>query len=186
MSSHNIPFLIYKKIILNYPKSAVTECFPRDSRTSSKRGWSGGAMVLGKPPVPGRPTILITVGQGFIALAVGAGWACLDICTLIYPFFPLSPSLLEGRYRLKYCLKGPLNPKPPTNQQVRNSRGKRAIHVRITRGYQKVLSLTWKEPEIWIYSALFFNVVPFQLHTLVPSSFPVINTRSVEVNILVP
>ena len=56
----------------------------------------------------------------------------------------------------------------------------------ITRGYQKVLSLTWKEPEIWIYSALLFNVVPFQLHTLVPSSFPVINTRSVEVNILVP
>ena len=55
-----------------------------------------------------------------------------------------------------------------------------------TRGYQKVLSLTWKEPEIWIYSALFFNVVPFQLHTLVPSSYPVINTRSVEVNILVP
>ena len=58
--------------------------------------------------------------------------------------------------------------------------------IRHTRGYQKVLSLTWKEPEIWIYSALFFNVVPFQLHTLVPSSFPVINTRSVEVNILVP
>ena len=55
-----------------------------------------------------------------------------------------------------------------------------------TRGYQKVLSLTWKEPEIWIYSALFFNVVPFQLHTLVLSSYPVINTRSVEVNILVP
>ena len=58
--------------------------------------------------------------------------------------------------------------------------------ILFTRGYQKVLSLTWKEPEIWIYSALFFNVVPFQLHTLVPSSFPVINTRSVEVNILVP
>ena len=51
-------------------------------------------MLLGKPPVPGRPTILITIGQGPIALAVGAGWACLDICTLIYPFFPLSPSLL--------------------------------------------------------------------------------------------
>ena len=90
-------------------------------------------MVLGKPPVPGRPTILITVGQGPIALAVGAGWACLDICTLIYPFFPLSPSLWEtARYRLKYCLKGPLNPKAPTNQQVRNSRSKRAIHVRAT------------------------------------------------------
>ena len=37
------------------------------------RGWSGGAMVLGKLPVPGRPTIWITVGQGPTALAVGAG-----------------------------------------------------------------------------------------------------------------
>ena len=70
-------------------------------------------MVLGKLPVPGRPTILITVGQGPIALAVGAGGGGLDIFTLIYPSFPLSPSLWEmARYRLKYCLKGPLNPKP--------------------------------------------------------------------------
>ena len=83
-----------------------------------KYGWSGGAMVLGKLPVPGRPTIWITVGQGPTALAVGAGGGCLDIFTLIYPFFPLSPSLWEtARYRLKYCLKGPLNPKP-TNQSI--------------------------------------------------------------------
>ena len=69
-------------------------------------------MVLGKLPVPGRPTISITVGQGPTALAVGAGGGGLDILTLIYPFFPLSPSLWEtARYRLKYCLKGPLNPK---------------------------------------------------------------------------
>ena len=80
-------------------------------------GWSGGAKVLGKLPVPGRPTILITVGQGPIALAVGAGGGCLDIFTLIYPFSSLSPLLWEtARYRLKYCLKGPLNPKQPTNQ----------------------------------------------------------------------
>ena len=73
-------------------------------------------MVLGKLPVPGRPTILITVGQGPAALAVGAGGGCLDIFTLICPFFSLSPSLWEtARYRLKYCLKGPLSPKP-TNQ----------------------------------------------------------------------
>ena len=70
-------------------------------------------MVLGKLPVPGRPTIWITVGQGPIALAVGAGGGCLDIFTLIYTFFPLSPSLWET-VRLKYCLKGPLNPKPTT------------------------------------------------------------------------
>ena len=73
-------------------------------------------MVLGKLPVPGRPTIWITVGQGPAALAVGTGGGCLDIFTLIYPFFLLSPSFWEtARYRLKYCLKGPLNPKP-TNQ----------------------------------------------------------------------
>ena len=61
--------------------------------------------------------IWITVGQGPTVLAVGAGGGCLDIFTLIYSFFPLSPSLWEtARYRLKYCLKGPLNPKQPTNQ----------------------------------------------------------------------
>ena len=49
-------------------------------------------MVLGKLPVPGRPTVWITVGQGPAALAVGAGGGCLDIFTLIYHFFPLSPS----------------------------------------------------------------------------------------------
>ena len=62
-------------------------------------GWLGGAMVLGKLPGPGRPTIWITVG---------AGGDCLDIFVLIYLFSPLSSSLWETvRYRLKYCLKGP-------------------------------------------------------------------------------
>ena len=50
-------------------------------------------MVLGKLPVPGCPTILITVGQGPIALAVGAGGGCLDIFTLVYPFSSFSLSL---------------------------------------------------------------------------------------------
>ena len=110
-------------------------------------------MVLGKLPMPGRPTIWITVGQGPTALAVGAGGGCLDIFTLVYPFSPLSPSLWEtARYRLKYCLKGPLNPKQPTifkirkitlnlqlrdfflgsQEGVRSSRGKRVISVRAT------------------------------------------------------
>ena len=66
--------------------------------------------------------IWITVRQGPSVLAVGAGGGCMDIFTLIYPFFPLSPSLWEtARYRLKYCLKGPLNPKPtkqPTNTKI--------------------------------------------------------------------
>ena len=89
--------------------------------------------MLGKLPVPGRPTILITVGQGHTALAVGAGGGCLDIFTLIYPFSSLSPSLWEtARYRLKYCLKGPLNPKQPTNQIHQRSKINKILKKKAT------------------------------------------------------
>ena len=78
-------------------------------------------MVLGKLPVPGRPTIWMIVGQEPIVLAVGAGGGCLDIFTLVYLFSSLSSSLWEtARYRLKYCLKGPLNPKQLTNLLATN------------------------------------------------------------------
>ena len=55
-------------------------------------------MVLGKLPVPGRPIIWVIVGQGPIALAVGAGGGggCLDIFSLLYPIFSFSLSLGEG------------------------------------------------------------------------------------------
>ena len=67
--------------------------------------------------VPGRPKIWMVVGQGPIALAVGASGGGLDIFTPLYLLSPLSPSLWEtARYRLQCCLKGPLNPKQPTNQ----------------------------------------------------------------------
>ena len=100
-------------------------------------------MVLGKLPVPGRPTIWITVGQGPTALAVGAGGGCLDIFTLIYLFSPLSPSLWEtARYRLKYCLKGPLNPKQPTNQPTEDLELK---NILIPQGHQENL-------RIWVKS----------------------------------
>ena len=72
-------------------------------------------MVLGKLPVPGRPTVWMIVGQGPIVLAVGAegGGGCLDVFLCL--FSSLSPSLWETvRYRLKYCLKGPLKPNQPT------------------------------------------------------------------------
>ena len=102
-------------------------------------GWSGGAKVLGKLPVPGRPTILITVGQGPTALAVGAGGGCVDIFSLIYPFSSLSPSLWEAvRYRLKYCLKGPLNPRQPTNQRKQLS-----VLVRMLHFFRRDRSLDW-------------------------------------------
>ena len=54
-------------------------------------------------------------GQGPVVFAIGAGGGCLDIFSLNYHFSFLSPSLWEtARYRLKYCLKGPLNPEQPT------------------------------------------------------------------------
>ena len=49
-------------------------------------------MVLGKLPVPGRPTIWITVGQGPTAFAVGAGgvvWTFLLSSILSLLFLPL-------------------------------------------------------------------------------------------------
>ena len=53
-------------------------------------------MVLGKLPVPGRPTIWMIVGQGPVALAVGAGGGSLDVFTLLYRFSHLLP-LSGGR-----------------------------------------------------------------------------------------
>ena len=53
-------------------------------------------MVLGKLPVPGRPTIWMKVGQGPTVLAVGAGGGGLDIFTLIYLNSSTSLSLGDG------------------------------------------------------------------------------------------
>ena len=56
-------------------------------------------MVLPKLPVPGRPTIWISVGQGPIALAVGAGGGCLDflflsiLSLLFLPLFGRRPDI---------------------------------------------------------------------------------------------
>ena len=72
--------------------------------------------MLGKLPVPGRPTNL-DYSRARAYCAKGAGGGCLDIFSLIYDFSFLSPSLWEtARYRLKYCLKGSLCSKQPTNQ----------------------------------------------------------------------
>ena len=99
-------------------------------------------MVMGKLPVPGRPTILITVGQGPIAHAVGAGRGGLDIFTLIYPFSSFSLSWETARYRLKYCLKGLLNP----NKQQQITLPKQSHRSRsILQDGSRSFRLFWKE-----------------------------------------
>ena len=77
-------------------------------------GWSGVAKVLGNLPV--RPTNLDYSRARACCACSRCGLGLFGHFSLIYPFSPLSPSLWETvRYRLKYCLKGPLNPKQPTN-----------------------------------------------------------------------
>ena len=68
---HGAPYRCYGYVPLRFGGTSLRE-----------EGWSGGAMVLGELPVPGRPTTWITVGQGPTALAVGAGGGCLDIFIL--------------------------------------------------------------------------------------------------------
>ena len=63
-------------------------------------------MVLGKLPVPGRPTIRITVGQGPTALAVGAVggvvWTFLLSSILSLLFLPLFGGWGDGRV-VRWC-----------------------------------------------------------------------------------
>ena len=63
--------------------------------------------------------IRITVGQGPAALVEGAGGGCLVIFSLVYHFSLISSSLWEkALYRLKFCLKGPINQTLTTNQLI--------------------------------------------------------------------
>ena len=80
-------------------------------------GWLGGAMVLCKLPVPGHPSNLADSRARAYCACREAGVFFLDI--LLSSIFSLLflPLFWEmARYRLKCCLKGPLNPKQPTNQ----------------------------------------------------------------------
>ena len=54
---------------------------------NSIRGWSGGAIMLGKLPVLGHPTVRITVGQGLTA--GGVVWTFLLSSILSLLFLPL-------------------------------------------------------------------------------------------------
>ena len=69
-------------------------------------------MVLGKLLVPARPTNLDFSRARVYCACSRCGWSRLNIFALVYYFSLLSPSHCEmARYRLKYCLKGPLSRK---------------------------------------------------------------------------
>ena len=70
-------------------------------------------MVLGKLPVPGRPTIWMIVGQGPIALAIGAGGGCLDIFfSKLSLSFSFSLSLGDGPIKTEILSQRAVKPKP--------------------------------------------------------------------------
>ena len=85
-----------------------------------------GAMVLGKLPVPERPTNMVYSRARAYCACRRCGWGCLDIfsSSIVSLLFSFSLSLGDSpiyRYRLKYCLKGPFSPKQPnkqTNKQI--------------------------------------------------------------------
>ena len=75
-------------------------------------------MALGKLPVPGRPTNFDSSRARAYCAYSRCGWGLFGhIYSRLSFLFFFSPSPWEtARYRLKYCLKGLLSPKQPTNQ----------------------------------------------------------------------
>ena len=57
------------------------------------RGWSGGAKLLGKLSVPGRPTNSDNSNTRACCACSRCGWGGLDIFSLFYRFSFLSPPL---------------------------------------------------------------------------------------------
>ena len=90
------------------------------SLSSISRGFSDGAKVLGNLSVPGRPTGLDDSRARAYCACRRCGWGLFGHFFSRLSF--LSPCLWEtAQYRLKYCLKGPLNPKEPTKQSISRS-----------------------------------------------------------------
>ena len=73
-------------------------------------------MLLGKLPVPGRPTVLDYGRARSYCAYSRCGWWLFGYffshLSFLSSFFTLWETV---RYRLKYCLKGPLSAKQPTN-----------------------------------------------------------------------
>ena len=92
-------------------------------------------MVLGKLPVPRRPTFLdVSRARAYCACS-RCGWGCLDIFTLLCLFSLLSPSRWEtARYRLKYCLYSDV----PHNTYVNLTDGNLAVFI-LPRSHARVI-----------------------------------------------
>ena len=90
---HQFPFTVFGHAILDlilYAKNAIVDI-------SGGGGGGGGVGVVGGVMVLGKfPSILMIIGQGPIALTVGAGGGCLDI--LLSSIFSIFFLPLSGRW----------------------------------------------------------------------------------------
>ena len=92
--------------------------------------------MLGKLPVPGRPTNLDYSRARAYCACSRCGWGLFGHFSLIFHFSFLSPSLSEAaRYRLKYCLKGPLS---------QNNQPKPNLMKMLSKGYIKASQTFWQ------------------------------------------
>ena len=76
-------------------------------------------MVLGKVPVPGRPTNLDSSRTRACCTCSSCGWGLFGHFFYRLSFLSLTPTETT-RYRLKYRLKGQLSPKQPINQGLKS------------------------------------------------------------------
>ena len=74
---------------------SLQPCFESTLIARCLEGWSGGAKVLGKLPVPGRPTNLDYSRARAYCACNRCGWGLFGHFFLIYHFSFLSPSLWE-------------------------------------------------------------------------------------------
>ena len=132
-------------------------------------------MVLGKLPVPGRPTILITVGQGPTALAVGAGGGLFGhFYSHLFLLSSFSLSLGDGPIWTEILSQRAVKPK--TTNQPTSSHADRS--PKQTAGTTSCLWTT-----IPVGSFQLFLRLPFYLSTLTLACTCIL-TLSVEVFLL--
>ena len=126
-------------------------------------------MVLGKLPVPGRPTILMTVGQGPIVLAVGVGGGWFGhFCS---PLSSLSLYLGDGLIQTEILSQRAVKPKTTDPERGRKKRemideGK-TVQTSLTRTHCKrsspcptIIQISGTPPALEVYPARSHHPTP--------------------------
>ena len=112
-------------------------------------------MVLGKLLAPGRSTTMDNSRARAYSAYSRCGWGLFGHFSLVYHFSFLSPSLWEtARYRLKYCLKGPLSPKQSTSQRSAAAFGSGDLKM-LTMNIQRRINFFYTKPFFFFFVCLF-------------------------------